>query len=92
MAIRKPDSEAYRAALSLAADPLRFVSLCWPDMQLYSKQREVLFSIRDNLETFVHAANETGKTRIAAVGAIRVGASNPNSALRAATHLWTWSR
>ena len=54
----------------LAVDPLRFVSLCWPDMTLYDKQRDVLQSIRDNIETFVHAANELGKTRIAAVVAI----------------------
>ena len=68
---KKPDREAYRAAaLSLAADPLKFVSLCWPQMQLYARQREVLLSVQDNVETFVHAANETGKTRIAAVAVL----------------------
>ena len=67
----KPDQDAcLAAAVSLATDPLRFVSLCWPDMQLYGKQREVLLSVRDNVETFVHAANETGKTRIAAVAVL----------------------
>lgn len=39
-------------------------------MQLYDKQREVLLSVCDNIETFVHAANELGKTRIAAIVAI----------------------
>ena len=54
----------------LALDPLRFVSLCWPDMRLYEKQCEVLTSVQENVETFVHAANATGKTRIAAVAVI----------------------
>lgn len=58
------------AIAALAIDPLRFVAICWPSMQLYDKQRDVLLSVRDNLETFVHAANELGKTRIAAVAAI----------------------
>jgi hypothetical protein len=55
---------------ALANDPLRFVNLCWPGLRLYDKQREVLLSVRDNIETFVHAANELGKTRIAAIIAI----------------------
>src|SRR5512146_1070100 len=58
------------AARSLAADPLRFVAACWPEMQIYPKQREVLLSVRDNVETFVHAASETGKTRVAAVAVL----------------------
>jgi hypothetical protein len=39
-------------------------------MRLSGKQQEVLLSVRDNLETFVHAANQTGKTRIAAIAAL----------------------
>ena len=71
MTVKPPDMEAYqKAVLALAADPLRFVSLCWPDMQLYPKQEEILLSLRDHVETFVHAANETGKTRIVAVGTL----------------------
>ena len=54
----------------LATDPLRFISVCWPAMKLYDKQRDVLLSIRDNIETLVHAANELGKTRIAAVAVV----------------------
>ena len=65
------DLNAFRAlAESLANNPLRFVSLCWPEMKLTPEQHEILLSVRDNLETFVHAANATGKTRIAAVVAI----------------------
>ena len=55
---------------ALAIDPLRFCCLCWPEMLLYDKQVEVLLSVRDNVETFVHAANELGKTRIAAVAVL----------------------
>jgi len=54
----------------LAADPMRFIALSWPGMRLCDKQQEVLLSVRGNLETFVHAANQTGKTRIAAIVAI----------------------
>lgn len=68
MSNSQTEQEAYQAAVrELAIDPLRFVAMCWPEMRLYSKQREVLLSLRDNIETFVHAANETGKTRIAAI-------------------------
>ena len=52
------------------ADPLRFIALCWPELMLYDKQREILLSVRDNPETFVHAAHKTGKTLIAAAIAI----------------------
>lgn len=55
---------------NLAIDPLQFIKLCWPDMRLYEKQQQVLMSVGQNVETFVHAANKTGKTRIAAVIAI----------------------
>lgn len=37
----------------LATDPMKFVSVCWPDLKLYAKQRDVLLSVRDNIETFV---------------------------------------
>lgn len=55
---------------TLLADPLRFTALYWPDMKLYDKQGEILESVERNHETFVHAANQTGKTRIAALAAI----------------------
>ena len=57
-------------ATSLAEDPLKFIAVCWPQMQIYEKQKEILLSVRDNIETFVHAANATGKTRTAALVAI----------------------
>lgn len=48
-------------------DPFIFAKLCWPNMMLYDKQRQIIESVRDNLQTFVPAANETGKTRCAAL-------------------------
>ena len=36
----------------------------------FQEQEQVLLSVRDNHETFVHAANQTGKTLIAAIIAI----------------------
>jgi hypothetical protein len=63
------NSDPTSAAL-LATDPRRFIALAWPGMRLSGKQQEVLLSVRDNLETFVHAANQTGKTPIAAIAAI----------------------
>ncbi len=54
----------------LATDPLQFVALCWPQMRLTEKQQQVLLSVQDNFETFVHAANKMGKTLIAAIAAI----------------------
>jgi len=64
----EPESESRIA--ELATDPLRFFALCWPGTKLSEKQRDVVLSVRDNCETFVHAANELGKTRIAAMVAV----------------------
>src|SRR5262245_15370939 len=58
------------AIAALATDPMRFISVCWPGTKLSDKQRDVILSVRDNCETFVHAANELGKTRIAALIAV----------------------
>jgi len=55
---------------ALGTEPLRFFALCWPRTKLSEKQRDVVLSVRDNCETFVHAANELGKTRIAAMIAV----------------------
>ena len=44
-----------------AEDPLGFFLLHWPHHRIYDKQEQIALSIRDNLETFVPAANEMGK-------------------------------
>jgi hypothetical protein len=51
-------------------DPLKFVSFMWPDIRLYSKQAEILESLRYNYETTVHAANEVGKDFVASLAVV----------------------
>ena len=46
-------------------DPVKFGELCWPEMVLYDRQREILYSVRDNDETYVTAGNMLGKDFIA---------------------------
>lgn len=48
-------------------DPVKMVELCWPNIRLYDKQKEILYSVRDNDETFVPAGNGLGKDFISAV-------------------------
>jgi len=43
------------------ADPVEFCKIFWPQFTLYSKQREIMYSVRDNYETIVPAGNELGK-------------------------------
>lgn len=57
-------------AAATFADPLRFCKLCWPDMKLYDKQAETILSVRENKQTYVHAAHAMGKSRLAAITAI----------------------
>lgn len=52
---------------SLLEDPVKFCKMCWPDITLYPKQQEILYSVRDNVKTFVHAGNELGKDFISGV-------------------------
>jgi hypothetical protein len=47
-------------------NPIAFGKLCWPDMNLYGKQREIIFSVRDNVETYVPAGNQLGKDFVSA--------------------------
>lgn len=44
----------------MRADPLYFAHLCWPEVKFYDKQIEMIYSVRDNLETFVVAGNKLG--------------------------------
>ncbi len=46
-------------------DPLKFKDLLWPDVTFYNKQREAIYSVRDNLETTVIAGNMLGKDYVA---------------------------
>jgi hypothetical protein len=51
-------------------DPVKFVELCWPEITLYDKQKEILYSVRDNDETVVPAGNALGKDFIAGLCAL----------------------
>ncbi len=74
--------------LSRFADPVKFTKLFWPQFRLYDKQREILFSLRDNYETIVPAGNELGKDFICAPAILwffcsrqpaRIVTTSPNS-------------
>lgn len=54
-----------REIVTLCDDPLKLIEACWPKIVLYDKQVEILYSIRDNRETVVPAANMLGKDYVA---------------------------
>ena len=47
-------------------DPLQLGKWLWPHVDFYGKQREIIYSVRDNVETFVPAGNMLGKDFVAA--------------------------
>lgn len=47
-------------------DPMVFAALLWPEVKFYRKQREIIYSVVDNDETFVVAGNMLGKDFISA--------------------------
>lgn len=55
---------------SILDDPVKFINLCWPDIRIYDKQAEILYSLRDNDETIVPAANQMGKDFITSLGVL----------------------
>lgn len=42
-------------------DPVKFGKALWPASEFYDKQREVIYSVRDSVETLVPAGNMLGK-------------------------------
>ena len=46
-------------------DPLVFGKICWPDVVFYDKQREIIYSLKNDDETIVVAGNELGKDFVA---------------------------
>lgn len=48
-------------------DPVEFVRLFWPHVTLYDKQREMLYSVEFNKQTYVKSANMMGKDFIAGI-------------------------
>ena len=52
-------------------DPVKFTSLCWPDIKLLMKSKKrFCIAYASNIETFVHAANEVGKDFIAGLACV----------------------
>lgn len=47
--------------MSMLKDPIKFGQKFWPDVTFYRQQREIIYSVRNNDETFVPAGNMLGK-------------------------------
>jgi hypothetical protein len=45
----------------LKHDPVLFARWLWPEVCFYDKQQEILYSVRDNVETVVPAGHQLGK-------------------------------
>lgn len=52
------------------ADPLKFAKALWPDVDFYREQREAIYSVRENDETVIPAANKVGKDFMAGAVAL----------------------
>ncbi|KKN70636.1 hypothetical protein LCGC14_0429090 [marine sediment metagenome] len=50
----------------LVIDPIQFQKKLWPSTNFYDKQRETIYSVRDDQETVVPAGNMLGKDYVAA--------------------------
>ncbi len=46
-------------------DPMKFAMLLWPDVTFYPKQKEIIYSVVENVETVVPAGNMLGKDFVA---------------------------
>lgn len=47
------------------ADPIKLGRLLWPDVAFYRQQREIVYSVEENDETYVPAGNMLGKDFVA---------------------------
>jgi hypothetical protein len=47
-------------------DPLKFGKMLWPNLKFYREQKDIIYSVRDNDETFVVAGNMLGKDFVSA--------------------------
>jgi hypothetical protein len=55
---------------SLPVDPIDFAAVLWPNITFYDKQREIIYSVVHNDETFVPAGHMLGKDFVAAFVAL----------------------
>jgi len=51
-------------------DPVKFQKLCWPHVVLYKEQRQILYSLMENEETYVPAGNQLGKDFVSALAVL----------------------
>lgn len=49
----------------LTADPIELAKLLWPEVTFYREQKEIIYSVVENGETFVTAGNMLGKDFVA---------------------------
>lgn len=47
-------------------DPIAFANILWPEVSFYQEQEDIIYSVKDNDETFVVAGNMLGKDFVAA--------------------------
>jgi hypothetical protein len=57
---------ADRNNFRFVADPLKFKNILWPNVTFYKQQREIIYSVAEDDETVVPAANKMGKDFVAA--------------------------
>lgn len=43
------------------ADPIKLAQVCWPSVTFYREQRQIIYSVEENDETYVVAGNMLGK-------------------------------
>jgi hypothetical protein len=55
---------------SLPVDPIDFAAVLWPNITFYDRQREIIYSVVHNDETFVPAGHMLGKDFVAAFVAL----------------------
>lgn len=58
------------AVVAALTDPLSFQKMFWPGVRFYEQERQVVMSVKENLETLVTAGNKLGKDYTAAYVAL----------------------
>ncbi len=61
----------------MIVDPYQFKEMFWPHVTLYDKQWEVAYSVEENDETYVPAANMMGKDYVAGFIVVKQFICNP---------------
>lgn len=56
--------------MMLATNPVKLFRDLWPQHHIYDKQQQILYSVRDDNETYVPAANKVGKDFIGGAAAV----------------------